>query len=172
MKGAWLAWLLVCVSCSVRISQTDPEAAAATAGRDAVREALVRYYETLSARDWIALPSHFWPGAVLGTIWQQPGSTAPDVMLVPIEEYVRLAPAGPGSRQVFEERPLSFDVRVHGALAAAWVRYEARFGDPGDMTCWRGIDAFNLLRHDGAWRIVSVAYKSDDDFGPAGRGGC
>jgi hypothetical protein len=34
----------------------------------------------------------------------------------------------------------------------------ARFGDSTDVATWRGIDAFTLMKHDGRWRIVSLAY--------------
>ncbi|MBW3554544.1 MAG: nuclear transport factor 2 family protein [Gemmatimonadetes bacterium] len=49
-------------------------------------------------------------------------------------------------------------VTIEGPLAQAWARYEARFGDPGDVAEWSGIDAFTLMKHDGRWRIVSLAY--------------
>jgi len=39
-----------------------------------------------------------------------------------------------------------------------WARYTARFGDPGSVRTWKGIDAFTLMRHEGRWRIVSLAY--------------
>lgn len=45
-----------------------------------------------------------------------------------------------------------------GALAQAWVLYEACFGDPGDVTEWSAVDAFTLLKDDGCWRIVSLTY--------------
>jgi hypothetical protein len=47
-------------------------------------------------------------------------------------------------------------------LAQAWVRYRARFGDPGEVSEWEGMDAFTLLRHGGRWGIVELVFVGDD----------
>jgi hypothetical protein len=52
-------------------------------------------------------------------------------------------------------------IRRTGALAQAWVRYQARFGDLGDVREWNGLDAFTLMQHEGRWRIVALAFASD-----------
>lgn len=133
-----------------------------TPEHNAVMAAIEAYYRDFSARDWEAFAAHFWPGATLATIWQAAGQDRPGVNAVTVAEFVERAPAGPGSRPIFEERPLGAEVRVHGFLAQAWVRYEAKFGSEEELLTWRGIDAFNLLRHDGAWRIVSIAFAAED----------
>lgn len=109
----------------------------------------------------------FWPDATLSTVWQPPSESSPRVVVTDIAGFIAAAPQGPGSRSVFEERPLSIEVRVGVGLATVWVRYAARFGDPGDVACWTGTDAITLLRHEGAWRIVSIAYANDGSAGPA-----
>lgn len=128
--------------------------------RDQVIAALEQYYADFSARDWIRFRGHFWPGATLTTVWQTPGDSVPGVSVSTLDRFIELAPEGPGSREVFEERMKSVDVRAEGNLAQAWARYDARFGDPGDIREWSGTDAFTLMRHDGRWRIVSLAYSS------------
>ena len=62
---------------------------------------------------------------------------------------------------MFSEELVSADIRVTGGLAQAWVRYRARFGDPGDIAEWEGTDAFSLLAVDGQWKIVSLAFAPD-----------
>ncbi len=126
--------------------------------RQEVLTTIQAYYAALSDRDWRAFAEHFWPGATLSTIWQPPGETMERVTAVSVPEFVERAPEGPGSREIFEERMLDARIRLEGELAQVWARYEARFGDPGDIAEWQGVDAFTLLRHDGRWRIVSVAY--------------
>lgn len=133
----------------------------AFAERDAVLAELRRYYEDFSARRWPAFAEHFWPGATLTTVWQPPGEPAPRVVAVTVDEFVRQAPLGPGSKPIFEERMLDAEVRGHGNLAHAWARYVARFGTPDSVATWRGIDAFTLMRHDGRWRIVALAYTDE-----------
>jgi hypothetical protein len=131
------------------------------AERHAVTAELERYYADLSARDWPAFAEHFWPGATITTSWQPPGEPAIRGDVQTVEDFVAQAPEGPGSRAIFEEWMLESEVRVAGNLASAWVRYGARFGDPGDVMEWTGVDAFSLLRCAGRWRIVSLAFAAE-----------
>lgn len=128
-----------------------------------VRTFLASYYEAFSDRDWDRFARHFWPGATMTTVWTPPGETLQRVVGTTIPEFVRQAPDGPGSREVFEERMLTSEIDVRGDLAHAWVRYAARFGDPPEIVEWEGLDAFSLLRHEGEWRIVSLAYLPETE---------
>lgn len=136
-----------------------------TAPSDSARAAILAfvesYYDALSDRDWKRLESHFWPSATITTVWQPPGEKEPRVVVNTITEFIEQAPAGPGSREIFEERMLSARVDVEGSLAVVFARYAARFGDPGDISEWEGIDLFSLLRHGGEWRIVSLAFQPE-----------
>jgi hypothetical protein len=126
---------------------------------------LEAYYDDFSARDWDAFASHFWPGATLTTVWQPPGEDDPRVVVVTLDDFIAQAPSGPGSREIFEERMRTADVRVQGDLAHVWATFAARFGDPGNVAEWKGIDAFTLMRLDGRWRIVALAYTDLPDNG-------
>jgi hypothetical protein len=128
-----------------------------------VSDVLNEYYDALSARDWGRFEDFFWPGATLTTVWTPPGETDPRVVFTGVPEFVAQAPEGPGSREIFEERLLSAEVTVESGLAQAWVRYHARFGDPGDLLEWEGVDAFTLMRHHGRWRITALAYVPDEE---------
>ncbi|MGH7501680.1 MAG: nuclear transport factor 2 family protein [Longimicrobiales bacterium] len=128
--------------------------------RDQVLAAVQQYYADLSARDWQRFRDHFWNGATLTTVWQQPGDSMPRVNVTTVDRFIDLAPEGPGSREIFEEKLTSAEVRADDQLAQVWAKYEARFGDPGDVREWSGTDAFTLMLHEGRWRIVSVAYVS------------
>ena len=123
-----------------------------------VRAALLRYYADLTARDWPAVREHFWPAGAYATVWQPPGQPRALVEIVPVDTFIARAPQGPDSKPIFEERLTDVVVRSHGNLAQAWATYTARFGEPGNVATWEGIDAFTLLRHDGTWRIVSLSY--------------
>lgn len=123
---------------------------------------LTSYYQALSDLDWPVYAAHFWPDATLTTVWTPAGADRPELFVATVPDFVARAPLGPGSRSIFEEHMLSSDITVQAGLAQAWVRYTARFGDPGDVAEWEGVDAFTLLRHDGEWRITSLAYVADD----------
>ncbi|HZL99854.1 MAG TPA: nuclear transport factor 2 family protein, partial [Planctomycetota bacterium] len=127
-----------------------------------LRAVLERYYADFSARDWPAFAGHFWPGATITTRWQPPGEGAPRVVVTSVPDFVAQAPQGPGSRSIFEERLTGAETRVEGGLAQVWARYAARFGDPGDVDEWTGIDAFTLMRHDGEWKIVALAFAHEE----------
>ncbi|MCI0433770.1 MAG: nuclear transport factor 2 family protein [Gemmatimonadetes bacterium] len=129
--------------------------------RDQVLAELEQYYADLSAREWDRFADHFWAGATIATIWQPPGDSVQRVTTTTIPEFIAQAPLGPGSREIFEERMTSAHVVGTGNLAQAWATYAARFGDPGDIDEWTGSDAFTLMKHEGRWRIVAMAYTTN-----------
>lgn len=123
---------------------------------------LESYYDAFSDRDWGRFQDHFWTNATITTVWP-PDEGAPERVLVStITEFVEKAPLGPGSREIFEERMTALDISVRGDLATVYAHYLARFGDPGEIMAWEGIDSFQLMRHEGQWRIVSLAFLSDE----------
>ncbi len=127
-----------------------------------VDAALRTYYRRFSSRDWRAFRQSFWPGAIITTRWTPPGARAPRVEVQALEEFIRRAPEGPGRLAVFSEAPIHLHVRSYGDLADAWVIYRARFGMTRDsVSVFYGVDAFQLLRHDGQWRIVSLAFTQE-----------
>lgn len=131
------------------------------AARAQVLDALHRYYADLSARDWEKFADHFWPRATITTIWQPQGESASRVFASTVPEFVAAAPQGPGSKPIFEERMLDAEIRISGTLAQVWARYAARFGEPGNIMEWTGVDAISLLHHEGRWRMVSLTFASD-----------
>jgi ketosteroid isomerase-like protein len=145
---------------------TPPFQATPDTLRDQVLAVIEQYYADFSARDWPRYAEYFWPDARLTTIWQPPGEPADRVVATSIAEFIAQAPQGPGSREVFEEKMTSAEALGFGDLAVVWAHYSARFGDPGEVREWTGIDAFTLLRHDGRWRIAALAYVTD---GPGAR---
>ncbi len=78
-----------------------------------------------------------------------------------ISDFVAQVPRGPGSKPIFEERMTRAEVRAVNDLAQVWVHYTARFGEPGEVEEWFGIDAFTLLKHQGRWKIVSPVYSAE-----------
>ncbi len=147
-RGAWLLLLLAaCV--------------APPGGTREVADAVRAYYADFSARDWPAFAAHFHDGAVLSARWTPPHATSPVVMMSSVAEFVARAPEGPGSQPVFEEWPTRIDVRRQGDMAMAWVDYRVRFGAPGALQEWGGVDAITLILHEGRWRITSLAWAGE-----------
>lgn len=167
VRVAVLVAMIAVGGLACRIEKHPPERGISTA--DAARAAdsvavvavIDAYYVDFSARDWDAFASHFWPGADITTVFAPPGDSVPRVVIMPVPDFVDRAPEGPGSREIFEERPEHTEVDVRGDLAVAWVRYRARFGDPDDLQEWTGTDVFTLVRHEEVWKIVELAFTPD-----------
>jgi len=145
----------------------DPEveAAAAEPGeaqlRAEVLAAVQQYYEDFSARDWEAFASRFHDGAIIATRWIPPGGETHEMMVTTVPHFVEQAAQGPGSQPIFEERMTDAEIKVQHDLAHAWVRYDAKFGTEDNLMEWTGVDAITLLRHEGAWKIVSLAFAPE-----------
>lgn len=158
-----LAAMAITVSaCGGQPEDSVGSPALSDSSRSVILKELDSYYADFSARNWERFSSHFWPGATITTIWQPPGADSERVAVTPVPEFVARAPEGPGSRQIFEERLLDAQMRISGRLAQVWARYRARFGDPGDVEEWEGIDAFTLMKQRGRWKIVSLVFASDE----------
>lgn len=123
-----------------------------------VEQFLTGYYDALSDRDWERFADHFHDGAHIAFVMPDSTGKVDDVTFQSVPGFVALAPLGPGSREIFEERMTGNTIHASGDLAAAWVQYEARFGDPDDIMEWTGTDAITMIRISGRWRITSLAY--------------
>ncbi|NIM50179.1 MAG: hypothetical protein GTN62_07550 [Gemmatimonadales bacterium] len=151
--------LLLGTACTQQPANWLPESRVS----EAVLQELDAYYRDFSARDWEAFASHFWPGANITTASQSPGTDSVSVMAQSVADFIAQAPQGPGSREIFEEWMIEADVKVFHNLAQAWVRYGARFGDPGDIMEWEGIDAFTLMEVGGDWKISALVFTSAEE---------
>jgi hypothetical protein len=131
--------------------------------REDILKELTQYYDHMSARNWGAYASHFWPGATITTVWQAAGEPAPKVLITPIQDFIAQTAQGPDSKPIFEERMVDADVRVSNNLAQVWASYKARFGGLGKVDEWTGIDAFTLMKHDGHWKITGLTFAASEE---------
>ena len=122
---------------------------------------LTGYYRDLSARDWDAVASHFWRGAVVTTVWQPDGESQRRVDFISVPRFIAEMDPGPDGDVFFEENLGNAEVHFEGNVAVVWAEYEARLGDPGDIRQWKGIDAFTLMKHVGVWKITSMAFAAE-----------
>ena len=166
MKKLLVPFLLVALTTAISCSRVEDRQAAkdGITSADSLRQVLLsevnRYYIDMSARDWEAYASHFWPGAHLTTVWQPPDADSLQVVMTTIEDFVKQADQGPGSQPIFEEKLLDAEINVFNNLAAVWASYAAKFGTEDSLMEWQGIDAFTYMKHDGEWRITSLSYTN------------
>jgi len=126
--------------------------------RAEVVAALEEYYDALSDRDWDRFRRTFWGGGIITALWGGPQGGEPSARTQSVADFIAAAPSGPGSREIFEEQMITAEVDVRGAIANVFVRYRARFGDPGDLSAWEGVDSFVLMKARGEWRIVALTF--------------
>lgn len=161
MKKSVTVLLCVVFASSLCGFSSSFEQAATDSVRTEILSMVKSYYADFSARNWKLYQDHFWPKATLTTIWAPPGETKPRVVIMTIESFVEQAPKGPGSKPIFEESMTDSEVRAEKTLAHVWAHYTARFGDYDSVSTWSGVDAFTLMKHDGVWKIVALAYASN-----------
>ena len=164
MRAAVVVLLAGLAAC--RIERIEPGGGARTAAApdpadSAIVAALETYYERFSRRAWSEFRTSFWPGALVATRWQAPGTAAPAVELIPIDTFLARTGDGPDRLAVFDERMVRHEIRRYGDLAAVWATFRATFAMAGEAPATHyGIDAFQLLRGGDGWRIVSLAFTT------------
>lgn len=67
------------------------------------------------------------------------------------ELLTTLSTTGP----TFREKMWDAEVRISGPLAAIWTPYDFHFGE---QLSHCGVDAFHLVKVEGAWRIAQISY--------------
>jgi hypothetical protein len=125
-------------------------AAQAPAPDTAILGTVTRLFDAMRTRDTVALRALFDSGARLVSVGVTREGT-PVVRITTIDEFVR---AIGGLTIVADERIFEPEVRQDGGLATVWTRY-AFYADAQFSHC--GVDAFQLARAAGGWRIVALA---------------
>lgn len=157
-KQSWISLSLLIMRAAANATEpTKPDARA-------VRDEISTYYADMVCKDGrmsAAFESHFWPGAMITTVWQAPGRQKPEVTTTSIDQFVSQSPSGACSEPVFEEKMTGARVRTRNGLAQVWAGYTARFGKPREVKQWKGVDAFTLLKHENRWKIASLVFRPD-----------
>jgi hypothetical protein len=123
------------------------QTAAAQTPEKQVVEAVQKVFDAMAAKDAVALEAAFMPGGVLAAVRE-------DGRLV-------ITPAGGWQTSIVKaegallERMWSPKVFIDGNLATLWAPYD--FHRAGKFShC--GVDQVTLVRQQGQWKIVSLAY--------------
>lgn len=112
--------------------------------------------------DWEALRGHFAEGATFVSP-VPPGKTPKGVnaetFLAEFQGFIRSSPLG---KSGYHERVIHTRIEELGAVAHAWVTFEAFV--PGEAVDRRGVDSLQFVRDADDWKLVSFTtqYETDD----------
>jgi hypothetical protein len=136
-----LITILICLNCSSQKSSDADEME--------VREIVNQFFESLNKQDTVLYKEIvFMEGQILSinNITESSGMSV---------RSFRDDMATFNSDEVWEEIPLSYDIKIHKGIAMAWVPYEFRVN--GKFThC--GIDIFTLRETNEGWKIINTSY--------------
>ena len=131
-------------------------------------EVVLRLYTLISGpadeeRRWEEVSALFLPDAVLRSELVLPDGTRQsgcwsvvEFCEAAAEEY---AEAG------FWENEIAARIECFENIAHVWSTYETRVGSPDSLPVMRGINAVQLLRQEGTWRITSLIFQIERGTG-------
>lgn len=120
--------------------------AAQSAAHDSVYKVVTDLFDSMRARDTSSMRAAFTSNASMQAL------TADSVEFASVDGWINsVARARPGV--LLDERLANPVVQVDGALATVWVDY---WFFVGTRQSHCGVDAFQLLKQNGQWRIFSV----------------
>ncbi|MGH7518566.1 MAG: Rid family hydrolase [Gemmatimonadales bacterium] len=118
--------------------------------RAVVLRVVQRLFDGMRAGDSATVRSAFHPNAQLATAIVRQGNAI--VEIDTLESFIRAV--GTPHAEVWDERLSNTSVQVDGTLASVWTDYSFYLGNKFSHC---GVDAFQLAKSGGEWRIVALA---------------
>ena len=117
-----------------------------------VRETIELFFKGLNAKDTIIISKTIGLDLEIRTISQQ---KKPSVLeKVSYKDFLERLAEAPKELSI-EERVSSYEIKVDGDLATAWMPYS--FFINGDFS-HKGVNSFTLFNDNGTWKIISIIY--------------
>lgn len=129
--------------------------------------AVAKLYSVISGppgqkRDWDAFRALFAEEAKMRIVVTREGKSR--VVILSPEDYVTRS--GPRlEADGFFEKETKRTGLVYGDLASIWSSYEGRLKSPEEPPLVRGVNAIQLAKVDGVWKILSIVWTSERDAG-------
>ena len=120
--------------------------------------------------DWERMESLFLPDVRLIA---NPEQTGGEFLVQTFQEYrdsvddwfAKNVPIGSQQDKGFEEEQIHAEVERYGDIAHVMSTYQKRFWN-GEEVLGRGINSFQLVRHDGRWWVVGIIWDEESGAGP------
>ena len=120
------------------------------AQQDEVKNAIISLFDGMQTQDTIKMKSVMSKDMVLHSVAEGPKGTK--LMVDPAAEFVKSIATIPKDVKI-EERILSYDIKIDGAMAHAWTPYE--FYINGKLS-HKGVNSFQLMKEADGWKIVYI----------------
>ncbi|MBK7596184.1 MAG: nuclear transport factor 2 family protein [Gemmatimonadetes bacterium] len=130
-------------------SASAQQPAAPAGAHDSVMAVVKGLFDGMRTRDTALMRRSFAPGTVLGGV---PAAGKPAEFLA-VDAFIGSIAKAPAA-MLLDERIYDPEVRIDGGLATVWTFY-AFF--VGDRLSHCGVDAFQLARTSGGWKIIALA---------------
>lgn len=143
MKSLWTTLALLAAAGSPAFAQDT---------RAEVMAPVRALFDAMRRGDSAAVRAQFAPDARLGSVAPTRTSpTEPQLSMDALDGFLKSV--GTPHKEVYDERIWDERVEVSGPLASVWVQYAFFLGETFSHC---GVDAFQLARVGGAWRIFSL----------------
>lgn len=140
---------------SVLAAEPSTQASAPTTERDAVLAAMQAFFDAMAAKDAQAMRRVLVEDGSFHAMLEADGKTS--MRTFPNAGFLRDLPA---MTVRMRERMWAPEVRIHGPIATVWAHYDF-WMDGKPSHC--GMDAFNLVRTAGGWKIAGGIYTVQRD---------
>ena len=117
--------------------------------KEEVKKTVQMFFDGFHKQDSILIKSTTSPGIILQTI----GSNKDGISVVKtsdFSDFLKAIVSIPDSTK-FQEKLLSYQIKVDGSMANAWTPYEFRINDSLSHC---GVNSFQLHKQDGTWKII------------------
>ncbi len=121
----------------------------AQSDEDGVKAAIRTMFDGMRAGDSSMVHSVISDEAVMKTIGRDRETRKPVVRESALADFLKQV--GTPHDAVWDEKVLSFEIKIDGPMATAWVPYEFYVGE-NFSHC--GVNNFTLFKSDSAWKII------------------
>ena len=113
------------------------------------------FFKALETKDTVLYNTLVFPNEQIWTVRKQKDTLKNSVRSF-TDDMKKLA----AMNTVIEERPLSYEIKIHNDIAIAWVPYTLSLSGKFSHC---GVDVFTLIKTGDGWKIVNASYSVEPD---------
>jgi len=120
-----------------------------------VRDKLNLFFKVLETKDTVLYKTLAFANGQIWTVRRQQ-----DTIKNTLRSFADDIKSLTGMNTVIEERPLSYEIKIHNDIAIAWVPYTLSLSGKFSHC---GVDVFTLIKTSEGWKIVNASYSVEPD---------